>query len=157
MYYLNEECKPCLPTFYSDIRGARSCLKCPPGSVSEKYGSVACTKCPKGTYANVRCVKCDPGYFSDIIGAGTCRKCPVGTYSEIFGGDTCKKCPKGTTTVVSGSKYIDDCGADLNGKIKSTFDEFKKGISDWQVKTDAKIQENSEQIVRNHNLIGTSV
>ena len=26
--------------------------------------------------------------------------------------------------IASGSRYIDDCGVDLNGKIKSTFDEF---------------------------------
>jgi len=140
-FFTDGDCEPCPPMHFSDREGARACLACPPGAISRGYGNVACSPCPKGTYAaDTRCVPCDPGYFSDVEGANVCQKCPLGTYGPVFGGSGCRECPEGSTTVVSGSKYVDDCGADLNGKIKSSFDEFTKGITQWQSQTNDKLK-----------------
>lgn len=112
-------------------------------SVSSSKAPLVSSTCPAGMYlVGEECHFCDPGFYSEISGAGMCLKCPIGTYEPKAGGKGCIECPKGTTTLSSGSKYIDDCGADLNGKIENSLrlDELTKNITNWKKSTDKEMK-----------------
>ena len=106
-----DECKKCLPGFYS-IHGQSECSMCEAGKYNDEYGSNSCKINLPGTITPregmLSPIDCLPGTYSDTHGAIKCLLCNQGYMNTIYRSTTieeCMPCLEGTFVNFSGATF----------------------------------------------------
>ncbi|XP_078273025.1 signal peptide, CUB and EGF-like domain-containing protein 1 isoform X3 [Rhinoraja longicauda] len=100
-YYSGQvnQCLPCAPGTYQDMKGQLSCEPCPSSDGQGMTGAHNMSECGG---------QCSAGHFSSD-GFRPCRSCPIGTFQSEAGRTQCFYCGGGLLTKYEGAVSFQDC------------------------------------------------